>query len=504
MVPAQPAPPTRRQAPGLRRRTRSRRGPPRAPWFGPLAARLVQQLEEVDAGACHAGSDGANGAFADLRRLAIGQTEHLSEHERLPAVGLETPQQVGDEGVLAGVVGDGEVTGPRTVRKGSVTATASDPRAQLVHAHVPSDGEQPGPRRGVTPVPRECSNGAKKRLLCQVLGRLPVDERGAEPPYLLVGDADQRLECPLVASPGAGGEAGEVVHADTIGTSPSTGPPRSVEIPVTAGNRPIPTGDYHDMTCDLARRAISARLDGEAGEVGAAEVDAHLLRCDACCDWQRRSHELTRKARLQPSPAPRPAPALLDTVSRAYQAAQPRWSPLTSARAALAVIALGQIAVTIPALILGQDHAAPVHVAHEMGSLDAAVAVGLLVAVRRPARAMGMLTLVGAAALLLVATAIIDLATEHTFLLDEAPHLLVVAGWLLLRRLALLAPPSLDRPRSARQWAGAVTARLAARLASPSVGEEAGSDGPEETAWPSTGEAVGAAGCDSARTVASG
>ncbi|MGH9054496.1 MAG: hypothetical protein ACRDYY_01300 [Acidimicrobiales bacterium] len=56
-----------------------------------------------------------------------------------------------------------------------------------------------------------------------------------------------------------------------------------------------------------------------------------------------------------------------------------------------------------------------------MGSLDVAVAVGFLVAVRRPARAMGMLALVGVAAGLLVVTAIVDLVVGRTDLLDEAP-----------------------------------------------------------------------------------
>jgi hypothetical protein len=51
-----------------------------------------------------------------------------------------------------------------------------------------------------------------------------------------------------------------------------------------------------------------------------------------------------------------------------------------------------------------------------------------------------MRALVGCAALLHVATAIVDLAAGRTGLGDEAPHLLVVAGWLLLRRVAQLAP----------------------------------------------------------------
>ena len=87
-------------------------------------------------------------------------------------------------------------------------------------------------------------------------------------------------------------------------------------------------------------------------------------------------------------------------------------------------------------LLFGQDHAAPVHVAHEMVFVDVAVAIGFLVAARRPARAMGMLSLVGIAAGLLVVTAVVDLMAGRTSLSDEAPHLLVVAGWLLLHRLA--------------------------------------------------------------------
>jgi hypothetical protein len=114
----------------------------------------------------------------------------------------------------------------------------------------------------------------------------------------------------------------------------------------------------------------------------------------------------------------------------------------------LAVVAVAQLALALPALLLGQDHSAPVHVAHEMDSLDVAVAVGFFVAARRPSRAIGMLGLVGVAAAMLVLTAGIDLGIGRTDLLDEAPHLAVVVGWVLLRRLALLAPPSGDRPIS--------------------------------------------------------
>ena len=92
---------------------------------------------------------------------------------------------------------------------------------------------------------------------------------------------------------------------------------------------------------------------------------------------------------------------------------------MTAAR--IGLVALAQLALCLPVLLFGQDHAAPVHVAHEMGSFDVAVAIGFLVAARRPARAMGMLSLVGIAAGLLVVTAVVDLMAGRTSLSDEAP-----------------------------------------------------------------------------------
>jgi hypothetical protein len=110
-------------------------------------------------------------------------------------------------------------------------------------------------------------------------------------------------------------------------------------------------------------------------------------------------------------------------------------------RASLVAIAATQLIwVSIPALVFGTDGDAPIHVSHEMGSFALAVAVGFLVAAWRPARAQGMRALLGAAALLLVLTAGLDLARGSTSVSDEIPHALVVAGWLLLRRLAMLTP----------------------------------------------------------------
>ena len=198
------------------------------------------------------------------------------------------------------------------------------------------------------------------------------------------------------------------------------------------------------MDCEAAREAISALLDGEPLGVDRQALEVHLARCPACSRWREGAHMVTRRVRLAPARAVAPpARGLLAAVVAGFgPQRRPRQIVLT--RAALAAIAVAQLIwVTGPALLLG-DRGAPIHVSHEMGSFDMALAVGFLVAAWRPTRAQGMRALVGAAALFLVLTAALDLAGGHTSPSDEAPHLLAVAGWLLLRHLAALTPSSGD------------------------------------------------------------
>jgi hypothetical protein len=152
-------------------------------------------------------------------------------------------------------------------------------------------------------------------------------------------------------------------------------------------------------------------------------------------------------------------------------------------RLGLVVAAMAQLALCGPVLLYGHDRSAPVHVAHEIGSFEVAVAIGFLVAARRPGRAMGMLSLTGVAAGLLVLTAALDLLAGRTNLADEAPHLIVVAGWLLLRRLATVAPPTWERPLTAL---GAISAGWATVTRWPLRPVTANPSGLLDSARPST------------------
>jgi predicted anti-sigma-YlaC factor YlaD len=184
-----------------------------------------------------------------------------------------------------------------------------------------------------------------------------------------------------------------------------------------------------DVECDRAREAISARIDGEDPGLPGDVLEAHLAGCAACRGWQQAAHEVTRRARI--------GGAFLDhdltsSVLAVIPLAPPGRRQRVTQRAGLAVVAVGQLAITIPLLILGHDHDAGVHAAHELGSFDLALAIAFAVGAIRPALSAGLAWPCGVAAAGLAGTAIADLIGGQTFGADEAQHLVAVCGALLL------------------------------------------------------------------------
>lgn len=182
------------------------------------------------------------------------------------------------------------------------------------------------------------------------------------------------------------------------------------------------------MDCYEAREAISALIDGEDPGAAPEEVDAHLAGCAGCRSWQERAHVLTRRARLGSSFLDH------DLVPRVLAANPPTSASRRSLvqRIGLVVVALAQMAITIPLLILGHDHDAGTHAAHELGSFDLALAVAFIVGAVRPKLSAGLAWPCAVAATGLVGTAIIDLIGGQTIGADEAQHLIAVAGAALL------------------------------------------------------------------------
>jgi hypothetical protein len=181
--------------------------------------------------------------------------------------------------------------------------------------------------------------------------------------------------------------------------------------------------------------------------------------------WQERQHALTRRARLSGYALDHDLTA---QILRALPAPAIRPSRMPLARrAGLALVAAGQLAITVPLLILGRDHDAGLHAAHELGSFDLALAIAFAVGVARPRLSAGLAWPCCVAALGLAGTAMADVVGGQAFGADEAQHLVAVAGALLLfwqsRALSSRTLPAgsaaataAPRPADATVWSGDV------------------------------------------------
>lgn len=195
------------------------------------------------------------------------------------------------------------------------------------------------------------------------------------------------------------------------------------------------------MQCPRFREAISARLDGEPLGMPVPELDEHLAGCAACARWADDAALLNRRARLAPSP---PIPDL--TV--AVLAALPRELPGTGAaartrladaalRVALVVVAVAQAGLAWPALVSGAGAmSAPVHMAHESGAWNLAVAAGFVAVAAGPRLAAGALPFIGSLAALLVPVTLADLAAGNVHVERAGAHLLLLAGTVLVAAIA--------------------------------------------------------------------
>ena len=105
-------------------------------------------------------------------------------------------------------------------------------------------------------------------------------------------------------------------------------------------------------------------------------------------------------------------------------------------RWALLTVALTELALGLPGLVLGEDAGASVHVARHLGSLSIALAIGMVYAAWRPERAYGLLPVAGALAACMLLTAILDVTDGRAGAVAESHHALEVAALVLLWLLA--------------------------------------------------------------------
>jgi predicted anti-sigma-YlaC factor YlaD len=187
------------------------------------------------------------------------------------------------------------------------------------------------------------------------------------------------------------------------------------------------------MSCQMYREALSARLDGEPLGMPGAELDGHLSACPACASWGAVVEGVTRRARLVAAPS---VPDLTATVL----AALPRELPgaraaararltATGLRLFLLAVGVAQAALSWPVLVTGAGAmSAPVHMAHETGAWNLALATAFLAVAAAPRLAAGALPFLGTFAALLLSVTVADLAAGHVHADRAVAHLLLLVG----------------------------------------------------------------------------
>ncbi len=189
------------------------------------------------------------------------------------------------------------------------------------------------------------------------------------------------------------------------------------------------------MQCDEVRQAISAAADGEASPLERSVVQAHVERCKACASFAGAVERFDRRLRV------RPAETVPDLSKPILVAATPKPTRIWP-RYVLLWVALTELVLAGPSLA-GDGRGVSIHAAHELGSWEVALAVGLLVAAWQPRRAAGMLPFAVALTGAMVITASFDIVTRNAPLAGESQHVLDIIGVTALWALTRASMPTL-------------------------------------------------------------
>ncbi|MCX2930569.1 zf-HC2 domain-containing protein [Mycobacterium sp. CVI_P3] len=210
------------------------------------------------------------------------------------------------------------------------------------------------------------------------------------------------------------------------------------------------------MDCDVAREALSARLDGEREPVPAARVDEHLTTCDHCRAWYGQAVEQTQQLRRlagRSQVAAVGAPTTRQAPSRAR-----RWLPAVGwPRWTLAIIGAAQLLVAL-AQAVGADvgtaaagHHAMMggHLLNESTAWSAALGAVMILAAARPGAAAGLAGVLSVFTVLLTGYVIHDALSGAVSPGRILSHVPVLAGTVLALLVWRDTRVSGPEPRSA-------------------------------------------------------
>jgi predicted anti-sigma-YlaC factor YlaD len=180
-------------------------------------------------------------------------------------------------------------------------------------------------------------------------------------------------------------------------------------------------------------------MDGEDLGIEPDQLNHHLATCTACRNWEADAVSLARAVRVHSADEiPDLTAGILASIGREPAPAR---RGIGALRVALGVVALFTIFLNAQDLFFA-DYLG--HTTRELASFELALGVGFAAAAWRPVRAYGMVPLVGAFMVMLVAG---TAANGDSFgeMITEGVHALQVAGALLITGLSRAASPPADR-----------------------------------------------------------
>jgi RNA polymerase sigma-70 factor (ECF subfamily) len=195
------------------------------------------------------------------------------------------------------------------------------------------------------------------------------------------------------------------------------------------------------MRCDVAREALSARLDGERPQVLAQQVDAHLQSCGRCRAWLIGAAVQTRRlASIEPGQGPDLADKIMASLSDGSSAPQHRWlRALRSHYRRWGLIAVGVFQVAIAAAqisgidfgMVSHTHGAMSgeHLLHESTAWLLALGLAMIAAGIWPVAAIGVAAIVGAYSVALVGYEVVDAFEREETAARIASHVPLLVGF---------------------------------------------------------------------------
>ena len=215
--------------------------------------------------------------------------------------------------------------------------------------------------------------------------------------------------------------------------------------------------------CVAIREAVSAEIDGEPAPRSYVEVARHLDGCAACRRFADEVSGLARRTRIGPADT---VPDLTSAITANLAvagvgagagASEPRvtlpsrtraGSRVGELRVLVALAGVAQLVVAVPMLLglVGPD----LHLGRDLGALQIALGIGLLLAAAQPRRAPGVLPVLAVVAAITAVAAIVDVAAGTATIAAELTHLAELVGvgalWALTRRLPTSSSPAASWP----------------------------------------------------------